>query len=520
MTVLLSVESISKGFPGVQALKDVTFDVESGTVHAIMGENGAGKSTLMQVIAGALKPDSGRLIFDGTPLTLSGTRDAAAKGISIVFQELMLAPNMSVAENIFLGAEPRVAGVLVDRATMRAKAVAALGRMGIQLDPDRRLGELTIAQQQLIEICKSLVHEPRLLILDEPTSSLSEADSLVLFRVVHDLKARGVTILYISHRMREVFENCDYVSVLRDGRHVRTVRLDETDQDEVVRLMVGRDLAGVQRVKPNHDGKPVVFSVSGLSDGRRYNDVSFDLREGEIVGVAGLIGAGRSEMALGIFGAPPAPRGTIMLDGRVVRIGKPGDAMRLGIGMVPEDRKLQGLVLGMGVGSNLSLSAMKLGQISNAGFVNPRAETRMIDGYVDRFRIKTPAVEQLVGLLSGGNQQKVVLAKWLATKPRVLIVDEPTRGVDVGTKAEIYGLMRELARDGLTILVISSDLPEVLTISDRILVMRSGVLAGELAFEDASEERIMAMAALEHAEPGAAGGHVPTTYGEAEAARP
>jgi ABC-type sugar transport system ATPase subunit len=518
MAVLLSVESISKGFPGVQALRDVTFDVQAGTVHAIMGENGAGKSTLMQVIAGALRPDSGRLIFDGTPLTLSGTRDAAAKGISIVFQELMLAPNMSVAENIFLGAEPRTASVLVDRATMRAKAVAALDRMGIHLDPDRRLGELTIAQQQLIEICKSLVHEPRLLILDEPTSSLSEADSLVLFRVVHDLKASGVTILYISHRMREVFDNCDYVTVLRDGRHVKTVRLDETDQDEVVRLMVGRDLAGVQRVKPDHAGKPVILAVRGLGDGKRYSDVSFDLREGEIVGVAGLIGAGRSEMALGIFGAPPAPQGTVTLDGKVVRIRKPGDAMRLGIGMVPEDRKLQGLVLGMGVGANLSLSAMGLGRISNAGFVNPRAESRMIDGYVDRFRIKTPSVEQLVGLLSGGNQQKVVLAKWLATKPRLLIVDEPTRGVDVGTKAEIYALMRELARDGLAILVISSDLPEVLTISDRILVMRSGSLAGELAFEDASEERIMALAALEHAEPGSAGGHVPATYGEAEAA--
>jgi ABC-type sugar transport system ATPase subunit len=519
MTVLLSVESISKGFPGVQALRDVTFDVQAGTVHAIMGENGAGKSTLMQVIAGALRPDSGRLIFDGTPLTLSGTRDAAAKGISIVFQELMLAPNMSVAENIFLGAEPRTAAVLVDRARMRAKAVAALDRMGIHLDPDKRLGELTIAKQQLIEICKSLVHEPRLLILDEPTSSLSEADSLVLFRVVHDLKASGVTILYISHRMREVFDNCDYVTVLRDGRHVKTVRLDETDQDEVVRLMVGRDLASVQRVKPDHAGKPVILSVRGLGDGKRYNDVSFDLRQGEIVGVAGLIGAGRSEMALGIFGAPPAPQGTVALDGRQVRIRKPSDAMRLGIGMVPEDRKLQGLVLGMSVGANLSLSAMGLGRISNAGFVNPRAEGRMIDGYVDRFRIKTPSVEQLVGLLSGGNQQKVVLAKWLATKPRLLIVDEPTRGVDVGTKAEIYTLMRELARDGLAILVISSDLPEVLTISDRILVMRSGSLAGEIAFEDASEELIMALAALEHAQPGIARGHVPATYGEAEAAR-
>jgi ABC-type sugar transport system ATPase subunit len=299
--------------------------------------------------------------------------------------------------------------------------------------------------------------------------------------------------------MREVFENCDAVTVLRDGRHVRTVKLAETDQDEVVRLMVGRDLADVHRVPPAAKARPVVLSVRGLGDGKRYQDISFDLREGEIVGLAGLIGAGRSEMALGLFGAPAASQGTISLNGEQVQIRKPAEAMRLGLGLVPEDRKQLGLILGMGVGSNLSLSAMRLGQVSRSGFVRGGVETRMIDGYVRRFRIKTPSVGQLVGLLSGGNQQKVVLAKWLATKPRVLIVDEPTRGVDVGTKAEIYALMRELAQEGLAILVISSDLPEVLTISDRILVMRAGRLAGEIAFEDASEERIMALAALEHA---------------------
>jgi ABC-type sugar transport system ATPase subunit len=501
----------------VQALRDVTFEIEAGTVHAIMGENGAGKSTLMQVIAGAHRAESGRLIFDGRELKLSGTRDAAAQGIAIVFQELMLAPNMTVAENVFLGMEPRQAGVLVDRATQRDRTVATLGRMGIAIDPDQRLGDLTIARQQLIEICKSLVHEPRLLILDEPTSSLSETESLILFRIVHDLRARGVTILYISHRMREVFDNCDAVTVLRDGQHVRTMKLADTDQDEVVRLMVGRDLAGVQRVKPDHAGKPVVFSVRGLGDDRRYRDISFDLRQGEIVGLAGLIGAGRSETVLGIFGSPPPPHGSIEIDGQPVRIRKPAEAMRLGIGLVPEDRKQLGLVLGMSVGSNLSLSALGLGQISQSGFVRPAAEARMIATYVDRFRIKTPSVAQLVGLLSGGNQQKVVLAKWLATKPRVLIVDEPTRGVDVGTKAEIYALMRELARGGLAILVISSDLPEVLTISDRILVMRAGGLAGELSFDEASEERIMALAALEQVDPALAAAP-PVGYAQAVAA--
>ncbi|HTW26328.1 MAG TPA: sugar ABC transporter ATP-binding protein [Acetobacteraceae bacterium] len=502
MAVLLSVKSITKSFPGVLALRDVSFDVEAGTVHAVMGENGAGKSTLMQVIAGALRPDSGQLVLDDKPLTLSGTRDALRHGIAIVYQELMLAPNLTVAENVFLGMEPRAGGVLVDRGTQRERTAATLARMGVGIDPDHRLGDLPIAQQQLIEICKALVHEPRLLILDEPTSSLSEADALVLFRVVRDLRAHGVTILYITHRMREVFENCDTVTVLRDGQHVRTVPLAQTDQDEVVRLMVGRDLAGVHRVRPSEGDRPVRLAVRGLGDGGRYRDISFDLHAGEILGLAGLVGAGRSELVMGIFGAPPAPEGTIALDGRAVRIRRPADAMRLGLGLVPEDRKQLGLVLGMGVGANLSLSAMRLGRISRAGFVNPLAESGMVGRYVDRFRIKTPSVDQLVGLLSGGNQQKVVLAKWLATEPRVLIVDEPTRGVDVGTKAEIYGLMRALARDGLSILVISSDLPEVLTISDRILVMRAGALAGEIGFDEASEERIMALAALEHAHQG------------------
>ncbi|BAN26335.1 sugar ABC transporter ATP-binding protein [Caballeronia insecticola] len=501
MSVLLSVEQITKTYPGVKALQEVSFNVEAGTVHAVMGENGAGKSTLMQVIAGAHAPTSGRLIFDGQEVSFSSTRDAAQKGISIVFQELMLASNMTIAENIFLGAEPRAAHVFVDRGQLLERAREAMQRLGIAQHPDTRLGDLTIAQQQLIEICKALIHEPRLLILDEPTSSLSEADSLTLFKVVHELRARGVTILYISHRMREVFDNCDAVTVLRDGKHVRTARLTDTSPDEVVRLMVGRDLAEVKRIRPEHEHAPVVLNVKGLGDDERYRDVSFSLRRGEIVGLAGLIGAGRSEVAMGIFGAPPPKHGTVEIEGKLVKIAKPRDAMKLGIGLVPEDRKDQGLVLGMSVGSNLSLAALGLGRLSSASFIRPLQEARMIDSYVGRFKIKTPTVEQLVGLLSGGNQQKVVLAKWLASKPRVLIVDEPTRGVDVGTKAEIYALMRELARDGLAILVISSDLPEILTISDRILVMRAGQLAGEVSFDDASEERIMSLAALEHADP-------------------
>ncbi len=349
----------------------------------------------------------------------------------------------------------------------------------------------------MVEICKSLVHDPRLLIFDEPTSSLSEAETVILFRVIADLKHAGVTMLYISHRMREVYALCDAISILRDGQHVRTMRLSDTTPEEIVRLMVGRDLADVQRVPPDADSRPVVLSVRGLTRAPQYRDVSFDLHRGEIVGMAGLVGAGRSEVALGVFGAPAPDSGEVHLNGAKVAIGRPRTAMRHGIALVPEDRKAQGLVLMLGIRSNMSLAAMR--RLSRAGMIDFGAERGLVRRYIDRFRIRTPSAEQAVGLLSGGNQQKVVLAKWLATEPRVLIVDEPTRGVDIGTKAEIYALLRELAASGLAILVISSDLPEVLTISDRILVMREGRLAGELSHAEATEERIMALAALEHA---------------------
>lgn len=498
MAVLLRIEKVSKSYPGVKALQDVSFDIEAGTVHAVMGENGAGKSTLMQIIAGAQRPDpdGGRLVFNGEPLQLSGTRDANHKGIAIVFQELNLIPNMSIAENIVLGMEPRSAGVFVRRHEMRARTMALLDRLGIRLDPDTIVRDLTIAQQQMVEIAKSLIHDPRLLILDEPTSSLSEAETLILFRVIADLKKAGVTMLYISHRMREVFAICDDVTVLRDGRHVRTMPRRDTSQDELVRLMVGRDLANIERVAPGREERPVVLAVRNLTREPQYRDVSFELRRGEIVGLAGLVGAGRSEMALGVFGAPVPDTGEIALDGVRVRIDGPRRAMRYGIGLVPEDRKQQGLALGLGVGTNLSLAALV--RMSKAGMIDFGAERSLISRYINRFRIKTPSAEQPIGLLSGGNQQKVVLAKWLATQPKVLIVDEPTRGVDVGTKADIYTLMRELAAEGLAILVISSDLPEVLTISHRILVMREGHLVGEIAHAGATEESIMAFAALEH----------------------
>ncbi len=373
---LLSVEDVTKTYPGVKALQNVSFGVEAGTVHAVMGENGAGKSTLMQIIAGVQQPTSGTLVFEGETLHLTGTRDANHRGIAIVFQELNLAPNLSIAENILLGMEPRAAGVFVDRASARARTQAVLDRLGITLDPDTKVRDLTIAQQQMVEICKSLVHDPRLLIFDEPTSSLSEAETVILFRVIADLRRAGVTMLYISHRMREVFALCDAISILRDGQHVRTMRLADTTPEEIVRLMVGRDLADVQRVPPDAAARPVVLSVRRLTREPQYRDVSFDLHRGEIVGLAGLVGAGRSEVALGVFGAPAPDAGEVHLDGARLAIGRPRTAMRHGIALVPEDRKAQGLVLSLGVRSNMSLAAIR--RLSRAGMIDFGAERGLV----------------------------------------------------------------------------------------------------------------------------------------------
>lgn len=493
MSAILKINGISKHFPGVQALREVTFEVEPKSIHALIGENGAGKSTLMQIIAGVHQPDAGTVEFSGEIVKFAGPSDAQAKGIAIVYQELNLAPNLSIAENIFLGIEPKRSGLLLDRETLKKETLAVLHRLGLQHHPDTIVSTLTVAQQQLIEICKSLVRNPRLLILDEPTSSLSETESAILFRVIADLKAHGVTILYISHRLPEVFSLCDTLTVLRDGRHVRTVPIEETTEAEAVRLMVGRELLAFHRHPVEPKGE-VVLRVERLSKKGQYEDISFELRRGEIVAMAGLIGAGRSEMALGIFGSLPADRGEIFLKGSKVHFRRPKDAVMAGIAYVPEDRANMGLVLGAEVGANISSAALR--RVARGPFVDRPAEHALIKKYVSRLRVRTPSYQQMARLLSGGNQQKVLLAKWLAVQPTVLIVDEPTRGVDIGTKAEIYGLFDELVREGIAIFVISSDLPEVLALADRILIMRHGRLTGELSRENATEEKVMHLAAL------------------------
>ena len=493
MPPILKINGISKHFPGVQALRDVAFEVRQESIHAVIGENGAGKSTLMQIIAGVHQPDAGTIEFSGELVKFSNPAEAQAKGIAIVYQELNLAPNLSIAENIFLGLEPKRTGVFLDRNKLKTETLAVLRRLGLQHHPDTTVSSLTVAQQQLIEICKSLVRNPRLLILDEPTSSLSETESAILFRVIADLKAHGVTILYISHRLPEVFSLCDTLTVLRDGRHVRTVSTKETAEAEAIRLMVGRELLAFHRHPVEPKGE-IVLRVDNLSRKSQYENVSFELRRGEIVAMAGLIGAGRSEMALGIFGSPPPDRGDVFLRGKRVNFHRPKDAVLAGIAFVPEDRASMGLVLGGEVGANISSAALR--RVARGPFIDYPAEHQLIQKYVSRLRVRTPSYQQRAGLLSGGNQQKVLLAKWLAVQPTVLIVDEPTRGVDIGTKAEIYGLFDELVREGIAILVISSDLPEVLALADRVLIMRHGRLIGELARDKATEEKVMHLAAL------------------------
>src|ERR1700733_11918853 len=469
MAAILKIRGITKTYPGVRALQDVSFDVEEGTIHAIMGENGAGKSTLMQIIAGAQRPDSGVIEFGGHEMHFASPAQAQAAGIAIVYQELNLSPNLSVAENIFLGMEPRTARAFVDRKRLKEKATEILRKLDLHFNPDVIVGHMTVGQQQLVEICKSLVREPRLLIFDEPTSSLSEADAKILFRVIADLKAQGVTMLYISHRFPEVFANCNAVTVLRDGKHVRTKTMETTSEE-------------------------VLFEVRSLTKQHQYYDINFKIHRGEIVALAGLIGAGRSEVALGVFGSPPPDTGEVLVQDKPVSIRRARDAMDAGIALAPEDRKSTGLVLGASVGTNVSMAVLP--RLARAQFVDQRAEQKLVQRFVSRLNIRTPSQEQRVGLLSGGNQQKVMIAKWLAVDPKCLIVDEPTRGVDVGTKAEIYALFDELAHAGIPILMISSDLPEVLALADRILVMRHGRITGELTRAEATEEKIMHLAAL------------------------
>ncbi len=488
--VVLALRNVHKRFPGVHALKGVSFDVRAGEVHALVGENGAGKSTLIKVMAGVHQPDEGELLVQGHAVNFQSPKDAQAHGIDTIHQELSLYPELSVAENIFLGHAPmRHLGPdwsplnVIDWRAMNAQAAALLAELdAADIDVRSKVGTLNIGNRQRVEIAKALSLEARVLIMDEPTAALTEADVAQLFILTKKLRERGVAIIYITHRLREVFELADRVTVLRDGAYIGSHPTHETDERELISMMVGRT---IDQLFPKQTGKigEVVLEVSHLHAPPLTNDVSLTVRAGEIVGLAGLVGSGRSETAQALFGIRPLEGGEVRINGEVVSIDSPRAAIRHGIAYVPEDRALQGLIRPMTIRENVSLAVLQ--DIAQGVFLNDRAERELAHEAIEQFAIRATGGEQVAGNLSGGNQQKVVVSKWLASKPKVLIIDEPTRGVDVGAKAEIHRLMSELAADeGLAILMISSELPEVLGMSDRVLVMREGQLVAEFARED------------------------------------
>ncbi len=499
-TPAVSFAGVTRRFPGVTALDGVSFDVAAGSCHAVCGENGAGKSTLSKVLAGIQRPDAGEVRLAGRPVRFNGPRDALAAGVAMVHQELAFCDNMSVAENLCLGALPSRGG-FVARDELRARAAAMLAEIGAVVDPDRRLGALSVAEQQLVQIAAAVGSGARIIIFDEPTSSLGEREAERLYRLIDDLRRRGVTVLYISHRMPEIFRLCDTVTVLRDGQHVSTDPVGELDESTLVRRMIGRQL---EKYFPQHVTTPSgaeALRVEGLSSPGRFHDISLTLRAGEVLGLAGLIGAGRSELAHAIFGLDPRARGTIRVDGVVARIRSPLDAMHLGIGLVPEDRKRQGLVLSMLARENTTLPV--LDRLSRLTWILQGEERALAREYCDRLQVRADLLERPATALSGGNQQKLVLAKWLAAKSRILILDEPTRGVDVGAKAELHAWIDRLASEGAAVLLISSELPELLNLSSRIVVLRHGRVVGEVPREGATQDHVLRlMAGLE---PGATG---------------
>jgi rhamnose transport system ATP-binding protein len=511
---VLVLRHAAKSFGAVQALVDGSIELYPGEVHALVGENGAGKSTLVKILAGVYQPDAGALLADGQEITLHGPAAALAAGIAVIYQEPALFPDLSVAENMFIGRQPLGAARRIDRRAMRTEAAAIFARLGVQLDPARIARGLSIADQQVVEIGKAISLEARVIVMDEPTAALSAAEVDRLFDVVRTLRAAGTAVLFISHRLEEVFALCQRVTVMRDGRQVLSRELAGLVAGDLVRAMVGRELAERPPGEQVAPGEPLL-TVDRLTREGVFTDISFTVRAGEIVALAGLVGSGRSEVARAIFGIDRYDAGAVTLRGQRLRRGSPTRAMAAGVGFVPEDRRQQGLVMDMSVQQNVALAS--LGRLRHGGLIRASAERAMAADWASRLKIKYGRLKDPVSMLSGGNQQKVVLAKWLGRKPAVLIVDEPTRGIDVATKAEVHHLLVQLARDGVGVLMISSELPEVLRISDRILVMREGRLMTELAHADASEEEILS-AATGQAGPGPGPGSGPGS-GPAEAAR-
>jgi ribose transport system ATP-binding protein len=496
---LLEVRGMSKAFPGVQALDKVDFEAYRGEVVALLGENGAGKSTLMKILSGVYQPDGGQILMDGAPVDPENPHHARELGISIIYQEFNLTPNQNVWANIFLGRElrrkdPLGAVNFADRRTMRAKTVELLQRVGAHFSPDELVRNLSVAEQQMVEIAKALAEEAKVIIMDEPTSALGSEEVAVLFQIIQSLKAQNLAVIFITHRLEEIFRIASQVVVFRDGKRVGVMSLEEATVDKIISLMVGRELdrKAVHRTNTEEgNSQEVILEVRGLSRKGALKDISFDLRRGEILGIAGLIGAGRTELVRAIFGADPIDAGEILVNGRAVNVHSPNSAVKAGLALIPENRQHQGLVLIHSVENNIALP--NLDALSSRGVIRQREMHSLVEEYIDILRIRTPSPLQRVLNLSGGNQQKVVLAKWLAMNPKILIMDEPTRGIDVGAKAEIYAIMNNLVQQGVGIIMISSEMPEVLAMSDRILTMSEGRITGLLKRSEATQERIMAL---------------------------
>lgn len=492
-------EGITRRFPGVVALDDVSFEVEAGSCHAVCGENGAGKSTLGKILAGIQRPDAGRILIDGREVSFGSPRDAHAAGVAMVHQELAFCENMTVAENLSLGKLPS-RWTFVNRSALRGRAVEMLAAVGATIDPTRQMNSLSVAEQQLVQIAAAVGSGARVIVFDEPTSSLSEGEAERLYVLLAQLRERGVTVLYVSHRMPEIFHLCGSVTVLRDGRHVSTQSISSLDEAELVRLMIGRQL---EQYYPEHvhtTPRDELLRVERFSRPGRFDDVSFSLRAGEVLGFAGLVGAGRSELAQALFGLDPDASGALYVRGKRASIRNPRDAMALGLGFVPEDRKRQGLVLQMRARENTTLPTLE--SLARFGWVRSSAERELAQSYIDRLRVRTHSMDATTAGLSGGNQQKLVLAKWLAAKSDILLLDEPTRGVDIGAKAEIHAWIDRLASEGAAILLISSELPELISLSTRLLVLRAGRVVGEMTREDATQDGLLRlMAGLDTTEP-------------------
>ena len=488
---LLRMEGISKSFPGVRALDDVHLEVVPGTVHALMGENGAGKSTLMKVLIGMYHADRGSITFAGQPVVIPDTATALRLGISMIHQELSPVPEMEVYENIYLGREPRSRLGLIDKRRMIAQTRELFARWEIDINPRAVMKDLSVAQTQMVEIAKAISYDARLIIMDEPTSAITEREVDHLHRMIRSLKSTGVAVIYITHKMDEVFKIADRVTVFRDGRHVATLPAEELDRAKLISLMVGRELTHMFPKEHAEIGE-VVLSVRGLTRKGKVDNVSFDVHRGEILGIAGLMGAGRTEILEGIFGVAKIDAGEILLNGKPVRIREPGDAIAAGLGLLTEDRKLTGIMGVLSVRDNMTIAS--LGRFSPTGLLNRRRIDAACKAQREALAIKTPTLDQLIKLLSGGNQQKVLVSRWLLTSPEVLMIDEPTRGIDVGAKAEIHRLMSQLAGEGKAIIMVSSEMPEILGMSDRVIVIHEGRITGEFSRAEVTQEKIMAAA--------------------------